>query len=104
MKKSVKPVRFRASILPERIVLNHELAIELVWLEGSPILLVVDTHTSFQNDTILRGKRAIDVWQAFVDCRATTYSGYFNIIRLDQESGFTAASFRDLATVHGIKF
>lgn len=35
-------------------------------------------------------------------CWTTLYTGYPNIVRLDQEAGFAAKEFRDLATAHGI--
>lgn len=71
-----------------------------MWLEGLPILDVVHADTNFKNATVLRGKSASDVWQAFVGCWATIDKGYPNIIPLHQESGFPAASFRDLAAAH----
>lgn len=74
----------------------------LMWLERTPILHVVDTLTGFQNATVLREKRAEDVRNSFVKCLATLYIVYPNIIVLDQEAGFTAKSFRDLATANGI--
>lgn len=97
-----RPFRFRASIPPNQIVFNHEVAIELMWLEGNPILHVVDTHTGFQNATILKGKLVYDIWYAFIECLASSYIGYPSIIRLDQEAGFAAESLKDLASAHGI--
>ena len=46
---SAKPFRFRASIPDESVIYNHELALDLLWLAGKPVLHVVDVHTSFQN-------------------------------------------------------
>lgn len=44
-----------------KIVFNHELSIDLMWLEGHPILHVVDTHTHFMNANILRSEKAEDI-------------------------------------------
>lgn len=41
------PIRFRESVPPEKIVFNHEIAMDLMWLEKVPVLHVVDTHTNF---------------------------------------------------------
>lgn len=60
------------------------------------------TYSNLQNATVLRGKKSSDVLQAFVECSATLYIDYPGIIRLDQKSGFTAASIRDLAIALGI--
>lgn len=73
-----------------------------MWLEETPIIHVLDTHTKFQNATVLRGKKSSDVLQEFVECYTTLYNVYSDIIGLDLEAGFIAASFRDLATTHGI--
>lgn len=98
-----KPFRFRASLGPDRIVFNHELAMDLMWLEGNPVLHVIDTHTHFQNATVLRSKRSEDIWAAFVECWASLYVGYPRVIRLDQEASFRATVFDDLATANGIE-
>lgn len=100
---SVKPVWIRAPIPPEQVIFNHDLAFGLMWPEGAPILQVIETYNNFQNATILRGKCAIDVWQAFMEYWVTIYSGYPNIIKLGQESELTATNFKDLATVDGIQ-
>lgn len=100
---SRKPFRFRASIGPDQIVFNHEIAIDLMWLEGNPVLHVVDTHTHFQNATVLRSKRTEDIWAAFVECWASIYVGYPRVIRLDQEASFRASVFDDLATANGVE-
>lgn len=33
-----RPFRFRASFSPEEITFNHEIAVDLVYLEGRPVL------------------------------------------------------------------
>lgn len=60
----MKPIKFRATTLPEQTLFNHELAINPIRLEGTPILHIVDTHTKFQNATafvekmrVIYGKR-----------------------------------------------
>lgn len=58
---SVKPFRFRAALTPDKVIFNHELAIDLMWIDGNPTLHVVDTHTHFQNAVVLRSKSARDI-------------------------------------------
>lgn len=45
----IRPYRFRVSLPDDEIVFNHEVAIDLFWVAGNPILHVVDTHTGYQN-------------------------------------------------------
>lgn len=85
-----------------KIIFNLKLALDITWIEGIPILHVVDSHTDLQ-------KRSCDTRKDscrhlhFI-CRMLGFSkfGYSALIRLDQESSFTSNFFRDLFTVHGI--
>lgn len=79
----------------------HEVTIDLVWLEESPILYVVDTDTD-SKARLLYEKTSTDIWNAFDECWAALYVGYSNIIQFDQEVGFSTSSIRELANAHGI--
>lgn len=59
--------RFRASLPPDEIVLNQEVAIDLVWLDGRPVMHVVDTHTNFQNAGFVKSKSVNDLWWSTVE-------------------------------------
>lgn len=48
--------RFRASMTSDEILFNHEIAIDLFWLDGEPVFHVVDTYTLFHNAEFLTGK------------------------------------------------
>jgi hypothetical protein len=58
---SAKPYRFRVS-MPDSIVFNDTLAIDLVWLEGKAALHVVDLHTHFSAAGFLQRQSVDDVW------------------------------------------
>ena len=77
----------------ESIVYNHELALDLVWLSGKPVLHVVDTHTSFQNAIFIKNKSPEGLWKSFTDCWSTVYLGLPNILRVDQEASFNSEKF-----------
>lgn len=51
---STRPFRFGAALPPDQIVFDHEIAVDLVSLEGRPVLHIVDTHTHFQAAAVLR--------------------------------------------------
>lgn len=93
----------RSSVPFDQLMLYDEVAIDLVRLRQTPILRVVDIHTSLQNRTVFRGKTAHDLWLVFVECWTTLYSGYPDIIRLDQEVSFTLKFLRDLVTAQRIE-
>lgn len=98
-----RPLRFKASVSPTKLIFNHSISIDLLWLDEKPALHVIDDHTGFRNAVSLRSKTTEDIWSAFVACWVSTYVGYPGQIRSDQESGVCSGLFRDLATTHGIK-
>ena len=99
---SVPPFRFRATIPPEDIIFNREVAIDLMWLNGKPVLHVVDTATNFQNAVFLKSKSTDDIWNDFIDCWTSVHVGFPEIIRLDRESSFTSDQFRKNAKTVGV--
>lgn len=98
-----QPLRFKSSIPPEKVIFNHTVLIDLLWLDEQPVLQVIDEHTGFRNAIFLRSKKASDIWSAFVASWVSTYIGFTNKIRSDQESGINSGLFRDLATMHGVE-
>lgn len=76
---------------------------DLKWVEGNPILNIVDTHKHFQNATVIRSKRAEDLRFAFVECWASVYVGYPRVISLDHEASFCSKIFDDLTAAQGIE-
>lgn len=99
----VRPFRFRAALPPDQVVFNHEVAIDLMWLEGNPTLHVVDTHTHFQNTVVLRSRSTRDIWDGFVECWASVYVGNPNKMGVDHESGIMSKAWEAMRTAQGIE-
>lgn len=107
-------VRFRASIPEEELVFGDELSIDLAWVEGDAFLHVVDTATRFSATTFLNaephsigpekdyGQSVDGVWEAFVECWCTLYTGHPNRLRTDAGSIFTSPRWEALAEDCGI--
>lgn len=85
-----------------RIVLNQVISIDLLWLQERPLLHIIDDHTGFRSAAFLKHKSASNVWNAFVACWVSTYIGFPNTIRTEQESAATSAEFRNYASLHGV--
>ena len=100
---AVPPFRFRASIPKDNIIFNRELSIDLMWLNGKPVLHVVDTETGFQNAIFIQDKTAENLWNDFINCWASVYTGFPEIIRLDRETSFTSTAFRENAEGVGVE-
>lgn len=49
---SSSPLCLKAVIPPENLLFNHEIAIDLMWIEGIPIIHILYTHPGFQNATV----------------------------------------------------
>jgi len=75
---------------------------DLMWLNKKAVLHIVDTATSFQNATFIRNQSSKELWNDFIDCWASVYTGFPEIVRLDRQSGFTADEFRNYAKNVGV--
>jgi hypothetical protein len=80
---SKRPYRFRVS-MPEDIIFNQDLALDLMWLDGQATLHIVDTRTYFSSAAILKRQTVEGAWYAFLDAWATLYLGYPDTFKLDQ--------------------
>ncbi|CDF34787.1 unnamed protein product [Chondrus crispus] len=98
----IRPYRFRVSLPSDEVIFNHEVAVDLFWVGGNPILHVVDTHTGYQNVALPKSLSARHVWDAFLEAWVTVYVGIPNRIRADQGSVFTSKFWDDITTLHGI--
>lgn len=99
---STRRFRFRASITLDKVVFNEEVAVDLVWLEGRPVLHLVDTHTHLQGAAMLRSKNADYIWSAFMEYWVSLHLGYPHLVRVGHESTMSSDVFRRNAAVNGI--
>ena len=97
-----KPFSFQVS-MPKGIVFNHELALDLMYLERLPVLHVVDTQTHFSSATFLYGESVEAVWYAFLECWVTLYPGYPDKMRTDQGTQFKSPRWKELTDATGIQ-
>lgn len=88
------PFRFRASISPDELVFNMELATDLKWLSDRPFIYIKDTHTLYQTSDFLESKSASSLLDTFIRCWATIFIRYSSRIRVDHETAFGSGEFR----------
>lgn len=86
----IRGLRFKVNMPQEDLSFNQTLALDLMYIDGTPILHVVDIATSFGNAAVLTGSTVEDVWATFVKIWATVYPGYPNKLRIDSGSVFTS--------------
>lgn len=68
---------------------------DIMWLNGNPVLHIVDIETNYQNAIFIHGKSSHDLWKEFIDCLASVYTCFEDAIRLDRETSFVSKGFRE---------
>ena len=94
------PRRFKFSLLDE-YDFNYEVVVDVIYINGRNVLHVIDTSTSFQAATFLKGMSARDTWNALCRCWIYVYQGPPDRISHDPGTHFQG-EFRDHARVMGI--
>lgn len=68
-----------------------------MWLNRKRVLPIVDIETNYQKVTFIHGKSSHDIWNDFIDCWASVYTGFPDAIILDIETSFVSKEFRENA-------
>ncbi|TQN64414.1 hypothetical protein CSHISOI_11408, partial [Colletotrichum shisoi] len=101
---SQSPHRFRFAIKDvEDYAFNHEIIVDVMYLEGNrPVLHVVDSATAFNAARFLKDISAKTTWEALRLCWIDVYQGPPDWIVADAGRNFTAAEFRHEAKAMSI--
>lgn len=74
------PSLFRASLPPDQLVLNDELAVDLIWIEGVALFHVIDTTLISRTLVSCAAKLQITVgtpfWNAFPPSSLVSHNNY----------------------------
>lgn len=87
----------------EDLSFNQDLAMEIMYLDGQPVLHVVDIGTGFGNAAPLSESTVEVVWATFTSIWATLYPGYPNKLRVDSGSICTSPSWTHCTDEAGIQ-
>lgn len=93
----------------DKMKFADELYIDLMFLEGSTIIHIVDTTNHFSAATFLGpsggsyGQTVDGVWIALVQTWSTMCTGFPNPLRTDQGLVFTSESWKKLTNLNGIE-
>lgn len=96
-----KPYVFQIS-MPDLMQFNHEIIVDVFFIDGKPVLHVVDRGTHFSASEFLQGQSAEAIWNALINCWVSVYVGFPNVLSHDQGSAFTAKLFQDACKHFGI--
>uniref|UniRef100_A0A8H7K3I9 Integrase catalytic domain-containing protein n=1 Tax=Bionectria ochroleuca TaxID=29856 RepID=A0A8H7K3I9_BIOOC len=99
--KGKAPQRFKF-VLKDDVDFNYEIVVDIMYLDGKPVLHVIDASTSFQAATFLDDLTAANTWLALKKCWLDTYLGPPDVISFDAGTNFAAAEFKGEARLMGI--
>lgn len=98
-----KPYIMKLSVPYEDVVFNSEVVIDIMYIQGAPVLHVVDRATHFQAARFLNVVSSKEIWQKFMEMWVLAYLGAPDNIRHDQGSQFKGAEFQAMAAESGIR-
>jgi len=96
------PSRFRVALPHDDIVFNRIVLLDIMYLDGKPVLHVVDKDTLFSAAAFLSGESVEAVWWTYARIWAHAYAGHPEQMHTDQGPQFVAAGWRALAHAAGI--
>lgn len=95
---SRKPRRFKLAVGTEDLRFNHTVAVDVMYLDGSPVLHIVDEATHFMSACFLRNVSSREIWSAICRCWVIVYLGPPDFLRVDQGSSLVSAELKGAAT------
>ena len=81
--------RFNLTASTDELRFNHEVAVDLKWIENRQLLHIVDEATHFAAACFLRNVSTETVWKSFLKCWSRVYLGP-DFIRVDQGTQFVS--------------
>ena len=102
-KYASRPRRFKLTIGANDLIFNHVLAVDIMYINGKPILHVVDEATHYMSALFLRKVSSEETWKAIQRCWIRVYLGPPDNIRVDQGSNFVSQHFRNCTNSEGIQ-
>lgn len=99
--KGASPRRFKFT-LKDDCDFNYEIFVDVLYLDGEPVLHVVDGGTSFQAGRFLPSLSTKDTWEALRAAWVDTYLGPPDHLVHDAGTNFASSEFRNEAKFMGI--
>jgi len=96
------PSRFRVALPHDDIVFNRLILLDIMYLDGKPVLPVIDKDTLFSAEAFRSGETVEAVWWTYARVSAHAYAGHPERMHTDQGPQFVAAGWRALAHAAGI--
>jgi hypothetical protein len=102
-KHGKSPGRFKFTLRTnDDPIYNYSIYVDIMYIDGNPILYVIDEATRFQAAKWLRDLSAKHTWETLRYCWMDTYLGPPDLITHDAGKNFVSKEFRQYATSLGI--
>lgn len=88
-----RPYRFRVLLPNDESIFNHEVATDVFWVHGNPVLHIVDAHTNYQNVDLPKRLSAGDRWDAFFVAMANVFPASNTTVSASKENLCSYQSF-----------
>jgi hypothetical protein len=99
-KHGKSPGRFKFT-LHDDIDFNYSIVVDIMYIDGAPLLHIVDEGTRFQTGRWLQNISAKHTWDVLRMCWIDTYLGPPDIITHDAGKNFVSKEFKQYATIFG---
>ena len=96
------PGRFKFTLKDDRDF-NHTVIMDILHIDGKPVLQIVDESTAYQSARFLKDFSAEETWNAFRACWMDVYLGPPAYAVHDPGTSFNAEGFRNHAKTFGIQ-
>ena len=82
------PNRFRVTLGAESVKFNERLQLDVMFLDGKPVLPIVDEGTKFSAARFLPDQSTKTIWSTILKCWSTIYTGLPHKMLVDQGTNF----------------
>ena len=93
------PRRFRVTLGQENVRFNADVYVDIMYIDGRPVLHIVDGATRFSAARFLPKVSTESIWEAIILCWSSIYTGLSHTIRVDEGSQFRKI-FAELSALH----
>lgn len=83
------PRRFRVAMGTENIRFNERILMDIMYLDGKPVLHIIDEGTHLNAAQFIPNKSTRTIWNTFLRCWCNIYVGLPNRILVDQGTEFS---------------
>lgn len=91
---SSKPITFQVRF-PDEVVLNKTIRMDLMFIDGAPILHVIEAGMNFSAARFVTAEDTETIWSTYLYTWVTVYIGYPHDILTDQGSAFTVKEWQE---------